>query len=212
MTFLKQLFASVLLTSACLTSSSSFAAEAAPVKVLLSTSMGDITLELDAAKAPLSVKNFVEYAKAGHYDGTVFHRVINTFMIQGGGFTPDIQQKPTKPPIKLESSNGLKNLKYTVAMARTNVPDSGTSQFFINTVDNDFLNYRKFDTDTVVETGRGPQTVPAGTVVDGYAVFGKVTAGGDVVDKIKAVKVGVKNGMQNVPDEAVVIKSVKIIK
>jgi peptidyl-prolyl cis-trans isomerase A (cyclophilin A) len=211
MTFLKQLFATVAIAAACAASSASFAAEPA-VKVLVSTSMGDITMELDPNKAPLSVKNFVAYANAGHYNGTIFHRVINTFMIQGGGFTPDMQQKPTKPPIKLESSNGLKNVKYTVAMARTNVPDSGTSQFFINTVDNDFLNYRKFETDTVVETGRGPQTVPAGTVVDGYAVFGKVTAGMDVVDKIKAVNVSTKGGMQNVPDEAVTIKSVKIIK
>jgi peptidyl-prolyl cis-trans isomerase A (cyclophilin A) len=185
---------------------------AAPVKVQVSTSLGDITLELDADKAPLSVKNFVAYANAGHYNGTVFHRVIETFMIQGGGFTPEMTQKPVKPPIKLESSNGLKNTRGTIAMARTNVPDSATSQFFINTVDNEFLNYRKFDTDTEVQTGRGPQMVPAGTVVDGYTVFGKVTAGMEVVDKIKAVKTGVKNNMQNVPDEAVVIKSVKVLK
>jgi peptidyl-prolyl cis-trans isomerase A (cyclophilin A) len=185
---------------------------AATVKVQMRTSMGEIQLELDAAKAPLTVRNFVEYARAGHYDGTIFHRVIPNFMIQGGGFTADMQQKPTREPIKLESNNGLKNLRGTIAMARTNVPDSATSQFFINVVDNEFLNYRKYEADTVVQTSRGPQTVPAGTVVDGYAVFGKVTSGMDVVDKIRNVATEPRaGGHANVPKEPVVIQSVKVL-
>src|SRR5205823_11094842 len=126
---------------------------------------------LNKEKAPLSADNFIKYVESGHYNGTVFHRVIKDFMIQGGGFTKDIQQKPTNPPIKNESTNGLKNDNYTVAMARTNVRDSATSQFFINVKDNAFLNY-------------------SGESNPGYAVFGKVVEGQDTVDKIKAVTTG----------------------
>ena len=137
-------------------------------QVKLTTSMGPIVIELDEAKAPISAKNFLSYVDSGHYNGTIFHRVINGFMIQGGGFTKDMQQKPVQAPIKNESTNGLKNDNYTVAMARTNVRDSATSQFFINVKDNGFLNY-------------------AGEGNPGYAVFGKVVEGKDTVDKIKAV-------------------------
>jgi cyclophilin family peptidyl-prolyl cis-trans isomerase len=154
------------------------------------TSMGDFTLELDEAKAPLTVANFEKYADAGHYDGTIFHRVIDGFMIQGGGFDQSMRQKPTNPPVRNESTNGLKNDNYTVAMARTNVPDSATSQFFINVKDNDFLNN-------------------AGASNPGYAVFGKVVDGKDIVDKIRKVPTGNSGGHQNVPTTPVVIDKVE---
>ncbi|MDQ0034885.1 peptidyl-prolyl cis-trans isomerase A (cyclophilin A) [Variovorax boronicumulans] len=169
-----------------------YAQQAAP-RVKLATSAGDIVVELDAAKAPKSVENFLQYVKDKHYDGTVFHRVIDGFMIQGGGFTADMQQKPTRPPIPLEASNGLKNDKYTIAMARTGNPNSATSQFFINVKNNDSLN--------------APN--PDGY---GYTVFGKVVAGTDVVDKIRAVQTGNKGGMQNVPLETITIKSATLAK
>ena len=156
-------------------------------QVKLTTSMGPITIELDEAKAPISAKNFLSYVDSGHYNGTIFHRVINGFMIQGGGFTKDMQQKPVQAPIKNESTNGLKNDNYTVAMARTNVRDSATSQFFINVKDNAFLNF-------------------AGDSNPGYAVFGKVVEGKDTVDKIKAVQTGNQRGMGDVPNTAVVIE------
>jgi peptidyl-prolyl cis-trans isomerase A (cyclophilin A) len=162
--------------------------------VKLSTSMGDIVLQLDAAKAPKTVDNFVQYVKAGHYNGTIFHRVIDGFMIQGGGFTPEMKEKPTRPPIALESRNGLKNDKYTVAMARTNVADSATSQFFINVNDNDFLN-----------AARSPDG-------NGYAVFGKVIRGTDVVEKIRKVETGQKGPYGDVPVQPVIIKQVTIEK
>ncbi|MFN4999538.1 MAG: peptidylprolyl isomerase [Betaproteobacteria bacterium] len=158
------------------------------MNVVLTTSMGAITLELDAKKAPKSVENFVAYVKAGHYDGTIFHRVMDNFMIQGGGFNDKMVQKPTKAAIKNEADNGLKNNKYTIAMARTNDPHSATAQFFINVADNDFLNFSS-------PTERGW----------GYAVFGKVTAGMDVVDNIKKVKTGNNGFHQNVPLESVTI-------
>jgi len=153
-------------------------------KVKLATTAGDIVLELDAAKAPKSVANFVQYVKAGHYTNTVFHRVIDSFMIQGGGMTADLAEKPTRAPIPLEAGNGLSNLRGTLAMARTGVPDSATAQFFINVVDN-------------------PRLDSAG---GGYAVFGKVVEGMDVVDKIRMVPVGNKGPYQNVPVTPVVIK------
>ena len=159
----------------------------------LSTSMGDIVVELAPDKAPKTVANFLQYVKDKHYDGTVFHRVIDGFMIQGGGFTADLAQKPTRDPIPLEASNGLKNDTYTIAMARTGNPNSATSQFFINVKNNDGLN--------------APN--PDGY---GYAVFGKVVAGKDVVDKIRAVSTGNKNGMQNVPVVPVVIQSATLTK
>jgi peptidyl-prolyl cis-trans isomerase A (cyclophilin A) len=156
-------------------------------KVRLATTMGDIVVELDAAKAPKTVDNFVQYVRAGHYDGTVFHRVIPNFMVQGGGFTPDMTQKPTRAPIPLESRNGLSNVRGTLAMARTAVPDSATAQFFINVVDNAFLDQ------------------PNSRDGAGYAVFGKVVAGMDVVDKIRAVPTGNRGPHQNVPLQPVVI-------
>ena len=149
---------------------------------------GVITLELDPEKAPKSVENFVNYVKKGHYDGTIFHRVIPGFMVQGGGFEPGMSQKPTDAQIDNEANNGLKNNNYTVAMARTNAPHSATAQFFINIKDNDFLNFS-------APTASGW----------GYAVFGKVVAGTEVVDKIKAVRTGNKGGHSDVPVEDVVI-------
>jgi cyclophilin family peptidyl-prolyl cis-trans isomerase len=164
-----------------------------PMKVKLTTSMGAITLELNKEKAPLSTENFVKYVESGHYNGTIFHRVIGNFMIQGGGFDKNLAQKPTNPPIKNEATNGLKNDNYTVAMARTGVVDSATAQFFINVNNNDFLNH-------------------AGQANFGYAVFGKVVEGMDVVDKIKAVKTGPK-GMfpTDVPQEAVMIEKAECL-
>ncbi|MFB0934684.1 MAG: peptidylprolyl isomerase, partial [Propionivibrio sp.] len=141
--------------------------------IKLHTNFGVIALELDAEKAPESAKNFLAYAEAGHYDNTIFHRVIDGFMIQGGGFEPGMKQKPCKAPIKNEADNGLKNNAYTIAMARTSDPHSATAQFFINVADNDFLNFK-------TPNGNGW----------GYCVFGKVVEGTDVVDKIKGVKTG----------------------
>ena len=155
---------------------------------------GVITLELDEAKAPKSVANFLQYVNAGHYNNTVFHRVIKNFMIQGGGFEPGMKQKPTQAPVTNEADNGLKNDKYTVAMARTSDPHSATAQFFINIKDNDFLNFS-------APTASGW----------GYAVFGKVVAGTDVVDKIKAVKTGRKGRHDDVPVEDVVIVKAVLI-
>ena len=153
--------------------------------------MGAIELALDDEKAPATVANFIRYAKDGHYDGTIFHRVIDGFMIQGGGFTKDMVQKPTREPVRNEAMNGLKNLRGTIAMARTMVVDSATSQFFINLVDNGFLDFSS--------------PTPQGF---GYAVFGKVTSGMDVVDAIAKVKTGDAGPHQNVPAKAVVIKKV----
>ena len=189
----------------------SLAQGAAAPRGVLATSAGDITIELNRDKAPKTVDNFISYVKAGHYDGTIFHRVIDGFMIQGGGFTPDFTQKSTRAPIELESQSGLTNTRGTVAMARTGDPNSATAQFFINVSDNDFLNYRKFDKDTEVPTKGGTRTVPAGTVNAGYAVFGKVVAGMEVVDKIRAVPTGSNGPHQNVPTQPVVIKSAKLL-
>lgn len=169
-------------------------AQAAPQKVRLSTSMGDIVVEVDADKAPKSAANFIQYVKAGHYNGTIFHRVIDGFMIQGGGFTPALQQKPTRAPIALEARNGLKNERGTLAMARTADPNSATAQFFINVVDNPFLD---------AENARDG---------NGYAVFGRVVQGMEVVDKIKAVPVGDRAGQQNVPLQPVILKKASLEK
>lgn len=165
--------------------------KATTVKITLETSKGNIEIELDAEKAPISTSNFVAYAKKGHYAGTIFHRVIPGFMVQGGGFDAEMTQKPTDAPIQNESKNGLKNTRGTLAMARTNVPDSATSQFFINVNDNANLDYPSFD-------GYG------------YAVFGKVTAGMDIVDAIVAAPTTSKGPHQNVPAEAILIKSAKV--
>ncbi len=162
-------------------------------KVKLSTSMGDIVLQLDAQKAPMTVANFVEYVKAGQYNGTVFHRVIDGFMVQGGGMTPDLQEKPVRAPIKLEAKNGLSNVRGSVAMARTGIPDSATAQFFINLGDN-----LRLDAANAADG-------------NGYAVFGQVIEGMDVVDKIKTVPVGNRAGHQNVPQQAVLIKQATLL-
>jgi peptidyl-prolyl cis-trans isomerase A (cyclophilin A) len=180
--------------------------------ITLKTSHGDIVLTLDEEKAPKTCENFKQYVRDGHYDGTIFHRVIDGFMIQGGGFGPDMKEKQTRAPIPLESSNGLENVRGTVAMARTNDPNSATAQFFINVADNAFLNYRKFDKDTTVETRAGPRVVPAGTVVDGYAVFGRVVAGMEIVDKIRGVETTNRGPHQNVPAKSVVIRSARVAK
>ncbi len=167
-------------------------AEKNPV-VLMTTSMGAIRIELDAEKAPITTQNFVDYVNAGHYDGLIFHRVIAGFMIQGGGMDAQMNEKKGRSPIKNEAANGLKNNLGTIAMARTNVVDSATSQFFINVKDNDFLNHRS--------------TAPAEF---GYAVFGRVIDGMDVVHKIEKVKTGNKGYHSDVPAEAVVIQSAKV--
>ncbi|HXS51985.1 MAG TPA: peptidylprolyl isomerase [Usitatibacter sp.] len=164
------------------------------MKVKLTTSMGPIVLQLDKEKAPASVENFAKYVESGHYDGTIFHRVIDGFMIQGGGFDKDMRQKPTQAPIKNEAQNGLKNDKYTVAMARTPDPNSATAQFFINVKDNDFLNF-------TAPTAQGW----------GYAVFGKVVEGQDTVDKIAKVATGNRGMYQNVPATPVVIEKAECV-
>ena len=162
--------------------------------VSLHTNFGDIKLELNKEKAPITVENFVSYVKDGHYDGTVFHRVIDGFMVQGGGFDADMQQKSTKDPIKNEANNGLKNDVGTVAMARTQDPHSASAQFFINVKNNDFLNFS-------AETTQGW----------GYAVFGKVVDGMDVVEKIKTVKTGNKGFHQDVPLDPVIIETAELV-
>ncbi|MFP5384252.1 MAG: peptidylprolyl isomerase [Gammaproteobacteria bacterium] len=165
------------------------------MKVALRTSAGDIVLELDSAKAPATVENFVNYVKAGHYDGTIFHRVIPNFMIQGGGFTADMSQKSTNAPIRNEANNGLANDRGTIAMARTNDPHSASAQFFINVVDNDFLNFKS-------ESGQGW----------GYAVFGKVVQGLDTtVETIRKVRTSRAGMHQDVPVEAVTIIKAEVI-
>lgn len=181
----------VLLVSANL----AFAAAKQNPVVVMETNMGTVKLELFQKEAPVSVSNFLGYVNSGFYNGTIFHRVIREFMIQGGGFTADRQQKPTKGPIKNEATNGLQNQRGTLAMARTGVVDSATAQFFINLVDNKFLNNR----DTSMQGY-------------GYAVFGKVIEGMDVVDRIARAKTGYSPGFENLPVETVIIKSMKVLK
>ena len=166
----------------------------AMTRVLMKTLLGDMTLELDADKAPATVANFVEYAQNGHYDGTIFHRVINNFMVQGGGFDTDMHQKGTNAPIQNEANNDLKNNRGTIAMARTMDPHSATAQFFINVSDNDFLNFSG-------ENMRGW----------GHAVFGRVVEGEDVLDKIRVVPTGSQAGHQDVPNDPIVIESVTVL-
>ncbi|MBI5014937.1 MAG: peptidyl-prolyl cis-trans isomerase [Deltaproteobacteria bacterium] len=163
-------------------------------RVRLKTSLGDLTVELDEKNAPGSVDNFLQYALEGVYDGTIFHRVIPEFMIQGGGFTPDMQETPTRPPIKNEAVNGLRNLRGTLALARTGNPDSATNQFFINTVDNAFLDHKRRTREEF-----------------GYAVFGWVTEGMDVVDRIEKVPTRPQAGHQDVPRTPVVIEAVECL-
>ncbi|MFQ6038407.1 MAG: peptidylprolyl isomerase [Candidatus Aminicenantales bacterium] len=169
-------------------------AEKAHPRVVIKTTKGDITLELFQDKAPLTVKNFLAYVEDGFYDGTIFHRVIKGFMIQGGGLTPDLREKPARAPIKNEADNGLKNKRGTIAMARTSEPHSATCQFFINHVHNDFLNFSS--------------PTPDGY---GYCVFGKVVSGMDVVDAIASVPTMTKRGMQDVPRETIQILSIRRI-
>ncbi|MFA7394376.1 MAG: peptidylprolyl isomerase [Pigmentiphaga sp.] len=163
-------------------------------RVKMQTTEGDFVIELDAAKAPNTVQNFLGYVQDGFYDGTIFHRVIGNFMVQGGGFEPGMKQKKTKAPIDNEAANGLKNDKYTLAMARTNDPHSATAQFFINVTDNDFLNF----------TAPNPRGW-------GYAVFGKVVEGTETVDKIKGLPTGSKGGHQDVPVDDVVITKAEVL-
>ncbi|MFE7639436.1 peptidylprolyl isomerase [Kitasatospora sp. NPDC057518] len=163
-------------------------------KVKLSTNHGDIVLRLDAEKAPATVENFLRYVTDGFYDGTVFHRVIDNFMVQGGGMEPGLKRKETRAPIENEADNGLKNVKYSVAMARTGDPHSATAQFFINVADNDFLNH----------SGKNPQGW-------GYAVFGEVVEGQGVVDAIRAVATGSRAGHQDVPKEDVVLVKAEVV-
>jgi len=167
-------------------------AQGAAPRVKLTTSAGDIVLELAPDKAPKTVANFLQYVKDKHYDGTIFHRVIDGFMVQGGGFTADMRQKPTRAPVPLEASNGLKNAKYTIAMARTGDPNSATAQFFVNVKDNAMLDAPNPD-------GHG------------YTVFGKVVSGAEVVDKIRVAQTGNKGGMQNVPLEPITIQSATVV-
>lgn len=163
------------------------------MKAILNTNYGVIEIELNVEKAPITVANFVNYIKSGFYNGTIFHRVINDFMIQGGGFDKNMHQKPTEAEIENEADNGLKNNKYTIAMARTMAPHSASAQFFINVQDNDFLNFKAKDTQGW-----------------GYAVFGKVTAGFDIVDKIKMVKTKTIGAHQDVPSEQIIIETAVI--
>ena len=162
--------------------------------ILMTTTLGPMTLELDTDSAPKTVENFLSYVSNGFYDGTIFHRVIDNFMVQGGGFTADMEQKATQAPIDNEANNGLKNARGTIAMARTQDPHSATAQFFINVQDNDFLNH----------TGENMQGW-------GYTVFGKVTDGEDVLDKIRCVQTGSQAGHQDVPVEPIIIESVTVI-
>lgn len=162
--------------------------------IKLTTNFGVISLELDAEKAPKTVENFIAYVEAGHYDGTIFHRVIKNFMIQGGGMEAGMKQKETRAPIENEAANGLKNVRGSIAMARTSDPHSATAQFFINTVDNDFLDFK-------APSGQGW----------GYCVFGQVVEGMDVVDKIRAVRTGNKGFHQDVPIEDVIIEKAEVV-
>jgi len=163
--------------------------------VTMTTAQGSFTIELDDAKAPLTVENFLSYVRSGHYDGTVFHRVIKGFMVQGGGFAPGMKQKPTQGEIKNEANNGLKNLKYTLAMARTSAPHSASSQFFINATNNSFLDHSS-------ESAQGW----------GYAVFGRVVSGMDVVDQIEGVATGRKGGHDDVPnDDVMILTAVEVV-
>ena len=189
----RRALASSLLALLCVASGIAAHAQTAAPKVKFQTSQGEFVVELQPAKAPKSVENFLQYVADKHYDGTIFHRVIDGFMIQGGGFTPAMMQKPTRPPIPLEANNGLKNEVGTIAMARTANPNSATSQFFINVANNASLN--------------APQ--PDGY---GYAVFGKVVSGMDVVDKIRLAPTGNQNGFQNVPTTPITITSVNLLK
>ncbi len=189
-----RLFGAALVLGLALSAAAGWAAPKPP-RVKLETSLGDIVLELDEAKAPKTTANFLQYVREGHYDGLIFHRVIDGFMIQGGGLTANMQERKTRAPIPNEANNGLKNRAYTIAMARTNDPHSATSQFFINVKDNAFLDYKA--------------PTPQGW---GYAVFGKVVKGTEVVDRIRAVPTTTKGFFENVPVTPVVIRKATLLK
>ncbi len=191
---MRTIWTSVLGVMGMLAASGAAAAQGGNPVVLMKTSMGDVKIELDKAKAPVTVDNFIAYVNDKFYDGTIFHRVIPAFMIQGGGFDKDMTQKKTKPPIKNEAGNGLKNVNGTIAMARTSDPNSATAQFFINTKDNPFLDHKN---DT-------PQGM-------GYAVFGKVVDGMDVVKKIEQVQTTTRTPYENVPVTPVIIESIRVV-
>ena len=193
-TLFTRLLPVLLLACALLAAPQGIRAQGPDPVVKLETSMGDILVRLDARKAPMTTANFLEYVKAGQYDGTIFHRVIKDFMIQGGGMTASLREKTTRAPIKNEADNGLRIRKYTIAMARTSDPHSATAQFFINVKDNSFLDHRSKD--------------PQGW---GYAVFGKVIRGQDVVDQIAAVKTGSRGYYEDVPMQPVIIKRATIV-
>jgi peptidyl-prolyl cis-trans isomerase B (cyclophilin B) len=191
---MKQLFTAMFALLLCCTMQSSYSStQGKPAMVKLHTNKGVITLQLDAEKAPITVKNFLDYVNSGFYSNTIFHRVIGNFMIQGGGFEPGMNQKKVNAPIKNEAANGLKNDNYTIAMARTGDPHSATAQFFINVKDNGFLNY-------------------PGQDGWGYCVFGKVVEGKEVIDAIRQVKTGNKSGHQDVPLEDVIITKAEVAK
>lgn len=196
---MKRLLASLIALLLCFTTHTSYSAtqtslsKGKPTMVKLHTNLGTITLQLNAEKAPNTVKNFIDYVNSGFFSNTIFHRVIDNFMIQGGGFEPGMKQKATKAPIKNEAANGLNNDKYTIAMARTNDPHSATAQFFINTKNNGFLDY-------------------PGQDGWGYCVFGKVVEGKEVVDAIGKVKTGFRAGHQDVPEEDVIITRAEVVK
>ncbi len=194
MSFTKRFMMAIVACVVFLASTQSFAATTPSPAVQFDTTLGSFVVRLDAAKAPVTVANFINYVKSGHYDGTIFHRVIGDFMIQGGGMTPDMKEKPTEKPIINEASNGLNNDKYTIAMARTSNPNSATAQFFINVNNNNFLNYS-------APTTQGY----------GYAVFGKVIKGEAVIDKIKAVPTDNRGMHEGVPKEPVIITKAFVI-
>jgi peptidyl-prolyl cis-trans isomerase B (cyclophilin B) len=191
---LKKTFTALFALLLCCAMQSSYSlTQGKKTMVKLHTNQGVITLQLDAEKAPLSVQNFLDYANSGFYENTIFHRVIPNFMIQGGGFEPGMKQKETRAPVQNEAANGLKNDKYTIAMARTNAPHSASSQFFINTKKNDFLDY-------------------PGQDGWGYCVFGKVIEGTEVVDAIGAAKTGITSGFQDVPKDDIIITKMEVVK
>ena len=192
---MKRLFTALFALLLCCAMQSSYSStQGKKTMVKLHTNHGTITLQLDAEKAPNTVKNFLDYVNSGFYDNTIFHRVIDNFMIQGGGFEPGMHQKKANEPIQNEAANGLKNEKYTIAMARTSDPHSATAQFFINTKNNSFLNYSSADTQGY-----------------GYCVFGKVVEGSEVVDTINKVKTGNNSGHQDVPKEDVIITKAEVV-
>ena len=212
---------SVLLVSASFATLSTAALSEETVKVTIKSSMGDIVVELYPEKAPKTVDNFLHYVKIGHYNNTIFHRVIDNFMIQGGGLDKNMKEKPTNKPIALEAGyaleRGLKNDIGTIAMARTNEPNSAKAQFFINVNDNAFLNHQVLPEGNPVQFNRNGELVTAAReqallATAGYTPFGKVISGMDVVDKIKIVQTGGSGMMQNVPNEAIIIESIKLLK